>query len=399
MQNPAKNSQKQQVSEAEALHLPKYFDFAAATPVHPAVYEAMLPYFTKQFYNPSAQYVQARGVSEVLDRARSDVAVSLGAKPAEVVFTAGGSESASLAIRGVMNKPENSGKKVAILAIEHDAVLKNAENYNFIKLPVLESGLVNKKALSECLKDPDLTLLSIGLVNNEIGTIQPIREIAKMLQLANIERQKNGQNKVLLHTDACQAPLYVDVNVGRLGVDLMTLNGGKIYGPKQSGILYIKTGLQLEPQVSGGGQEFGLRSGTENVAFAVGFSLALKKAISGHKTRAKQTAVVRDYLISRLESEFSAEVCGSKCDRVANNILAIFDGQDNERLLISLDQKGFAVASGSACHASNGEPSNALKAIGITPDRAQSALRFSINEFSEKQDCDQLIDALKDVID
>ncbi len=390
-----------EIEIAKSLHLPKYFDFAAATPMHPAVIQAMQPFWQEDFYNPSAQYAGGIKAGEALENARTKVAKCIGAKPSEIIFTAGATESISLAINGIMqagqavNSSKSVGPKIAISSIEHAAVYETARQFEHVLLPVDQKGQLDLKFLENTLIDPELRLVSIIYANNEIGTVQPISQISQIIKKYNLERRQKGQDTVYLHIDAAQAPLYLDISAKKLGVDLMTLNGGKIYGPKQSGILYRRTGIDLQPQVHGGGQEFGLRSGTENVAFAVGFAEALQRAVSGHAERAKNTAEVRDYLITQAEELFSAELVAGRQNRLANSDMLIFPGCDNERMLIELDMLGFSVSLGSACHASSERETRVLQALGVEQDRADSALRFSINQYTTKEDVDALIAAIK----
>ncbi len=378
----------------KTLHLPTYFDFSAATPVHPRVLEAMMPYFSECFTNPSALYESARGSKKALEDARSDVASAIGAKPAEIVFTAGGSESIALAIDGVMSSPWNTDAIIAISAIEHDAVRHTAARYNREIIGVDQHGVVMIEELEDVLRQNDhVALVSVIYASNEIGTVQHITDISKAIKKSNQMKKKQGLPETLFHIDASQAPLYLDCNPSRLGVDLMTLNGGKMYAPKQSGILYVRSGLELEPILRGGGQEFGMRSGTENVANAVGFAKAVTMAHKARDERVATTVRTRDYLMNKLE-EIGGTIYGHRTKRNANNVLVGFDGADNEVLVIKLDMLGFCVAIGSACHASSGEPSQVLKSIGLKPHEAQSTLRLSINDFTTKEDCDKLVVAI-----
>lgn len=389
------NTKHKSLREQKVLHLPKYFDFSAATPVHPEVLEVMMPFFSERFYNPSALYKDARDTQESLDEARGTVARLIGAKPTEIIFTAGGSEAISLALRGIMNHQENEDAAVLISAIEHDAVRRTAQEYRCETVGVDNHGLVIIEELTSILKSDDsIVLASLIYVSNEIGTIQHISSVSAAIRDINKKRRKNGKREVLLHIDASQAPLYLDCNVARLGVDLMTLNGGKIYGPKQSGTLYVRTGVELSPVIRGGGQEFGVRSGTENVAFAVGFAKALDLASRGREERAEHTTAIRNYLMEQLEA-IGGELYGHRTKRIAHNVLVGFEKVDNEVLLIKLDTLGFCVAIGSACHASSGEPSHVLKALGLKDEIAQSTVRLSINEYTTKEDCNNLVDAIK----
>jgi cysteine desulfurase len=369
-----------------------YLDYAAATPMSDVVLRAMQPFFQEQFYNPSALYKEAVAVHKALEDARSLVARSIGARPSEILFTAGGTESTNLAIHGVMNA--NPNKTLLISAIEHDAVRYPAAEYDHKELSVDANGSVSVASLASEVAE-DTVLVSIILANNEIGTIQPIAEIASVLQEIRVSRAKIGnQTPLYLHVDACQAPLYLDVNVARLGFDLMTLNGGKMYGPKQSGILFVKTGAILKPLISGGGQEFGMRSGTENVAQAVGFSVALKNAQKNRTERSKQVQELRDYFINELEERFSARLNGHKQKRLANNVHVTFPGIDNERVLFAFDELGVAAAAGSACSASKEEASHVLRAIGLSEDDARSSVRFSLSEFTTKEEIQFVLEQL-----
>lgn len=369
-----------------------YLDYAAATPLDENVFEAMKPLFGELFYNPSALYAGAIEVSKYLDNARESVARNIGAKPSEIVFTAGGTESDNLAIKGVMDK--HPGKKVLISAVEHDAVYNAAKQYNLVSIDVDSKGKLILKKLEDSVDD-DTVLISVMYANNEIGTIQPISEISKVVQKIRKSRANNAVDTPLyLHTDACQAPLYMDLNVSRLGVDLMTLNGGKIHGPKQSGILYVKAGVDLAPLIHGGGQEFGVRSGTENVANSVGFAKALEIAVKGRTSTTENVQIIRDYLIDNLLKNFDCELNGDRKNRIANNVNVIFNKADNERIIFALDDLGFDVAAGSACSASKDISSRTLLAIGRNDNQSRSSIRFSLGKQTTKQDIDKLLKAL-----
>jgi len=370
-----------------------YLDYAAATPVDKRVVEAMMPYFADIYYNPSALYLGARQASKAIEEARAQTAKLIGARPAEVVFTAGGTESDNAAIHGVMQA--NPGGELIVSSIEHEAILRPAENYKVRLAPVNEKGRVDIDKLSALISE-NTVLISVMLANNEIGSTQPIREIVEIVRKVRIERQKSGNKRPFyVHTDACQAPLYLDIHTSRLGVDMMTLNGGKIYGPKQSGILYIKAGVVLKPLISGGGQEWGMRSGTENVAFAVGFARALELSNRGKDVRVNKVSKLRDYFMCELENRFGAEISGHRKHRIANNINAMFPGADNERVLFALDDLGIDAAAGSACSASQEVSSHVLKAMNKSDKHARSSLRFSISKDTSKKDIDQTLTALE----
>jgi cysteine desulfurase len=370
-----------------------YLDYAAATPVNKRVLDVMLPYFTDKFYNPSALYEGAREAKSDLDDARSKVASLIGARPSEVIFTAGGTESANLAVQGVMMAhPEG---EVLVSAVEHEAVLNPAEQFNCQQIDVDEFGMAKTESLKKMIND-NTVLVSVMYANNEIGTVQPIKKVVEIIENVRTERSKKGNKiPIFVHIDACQAPLYLDINVARLGVDMMTLNGGKIHGPKQSGILYRKTGVNLNPVIRGGGQEWGMRSGTENVAFAVGFAKALELADKGRSERAKNVQILRDYFMNRMEDKFSGVINGHRKHRLSNNVHVIFPGCDNERVLFSLDDLGVDAAIGSACSASKETASHVLKAIGKTDTEARSSIRFTLGEATTKEEIESVIEKLE----
>lgn len=373
-----------------------YLDYAAATPVDTAVLNAMLPYFTNEFYNPSALYVGARQVKSALEQARQSVARSIGARPSEVVFTAGGTESSNLAVHGVMTN--HPGRKMMISAIEHDAVSRPSADYICDTIPVDSKGVVDIAWLKVGITD-DHVLLSVMYANNEIGTVQPIKEIADIVASIRKDRQKRGiKTPLYLHTDACQAPNYLDIHTARLNIDLMTLNGGKIYGPKQSGVLYVRAGTLVAPLISGGGQEFGVRSGTENIAFAVGFARSLEKAVAKRSNEVKKVQLLSAKLQTELENQYGAVVNGHKKLRLPNNVHVTFPDADNERVLFALDEMGICAAAGSACSASKEEVSSVLKAIGLSDKNAQSSIRFSLGKHTTAEEIDAVVLAMQEAI-
>ena len=370
-----------------------YLDYAAATPVHSKVLRAMMPYFSDVYYNPSALYEGARQAKKALEDARARTAHLIGARPPEIIFTAGGTESTNLAIHGIMQSFPNA--EMIVSAVEHDAVLKPAVIYNANIAKVSTDGRIDMAELESRITDKTV-LLSIMLANNEIGTIQPLKNIVKLVAEIKLQRKSaNNPMPLYIHTDACQAPLYLDVHVARLGVDMMTLNGGKMYGPKQSGILYVKAGTKIKPLITGGGQEWGYRSGTENVAFAVGFAKALELADKGKADRVQATTELRDYFITELESRFGAEITGSRTNRLAQNVHAVFPDADNERVIFSLDDAGISVAAGSACSASTDTPSHVLMAIGKSEKEARRSVRFSFGSTTTKEVLDEVLKALE----
>ncbi|HWB39367.1 MAG TPA: cysteine desulfurase family protein, partial [Candidatus Saccharimonadales bacterium] len=337
-----------------------YLDYAAATPLHPEVLAAMQPFFAERFYNPSASYAAARETRKALETARADIGHWLGARPSEVVFTAGGSEANNLAVHGVMRQFPQANLVVA--GVEHDSILAPAKDYACRLAKVLPDGRINLENLAELIDDQTV-LVSIGYANNEIGTIQPLKQIAQLLdEIRNDRRQRAVKQPLYFHTDACQAGNYLDLHVSRLAVDLMTINGGKLYGPKQSGVLFVKAGLSLKPLVSGGGQEFGMRSGTENVAAAIGLAKALNLAQTDRHNESNRLQQLQRQFFDLIDQTLpNAVINGSQKTRLPNNVHLTIPGQDNERLLIQLDEAGIQAAAGSACSASDEEPSHVLK--------------------------------------
>lgn len=359
-----------------------YFDYAAATPLDAEVFASMQPFFSQQFYNPSANYEPARQVRTALDDARKEVAHVLGAKPLEIVFTAGGTEANNIAIHGVMQLyPEGN---MVLSAIEHDSVRAPAGKYRHKTARAAENGIVDLDDLRNRIDDQTV-LVSVMFANNEIGTIQPIREIGIMIERKRKARQKTGNTlPLLLHVDAAQAGNYLDIHVHRLGADLMTLNGGKIYGPKQSGVLYVRSGVILHPVIVGGGQERGLRSGTEHVAACVGFAKALSAAQSMKSKEAQRLYDFQKLFYDELSKIPGVTINGSKKHRLPNNVHITIKGQDNERLLILLDQKQIYAAAGSACSASHDEPSHVLTALGKDESAIRGSLRITMGRFTSE---------------
>ena len=374
-----------------------YLDHAAATPLDAQVLAAMQPFFADQFYNPSATYMPAQRVRSALERARAEVAAVLGARSSEIIFTAGGTESDNLAISGIMQQFPDSN--VVVSAIEHDAVLESAGQYACLVASVNEQGIVDLADLEAKITDQTV-LVSTMYANNEVGTIQPIRQISQLLeQIRNKRRTAGNKLPLYFHTDACQAANYLDLHVSRLGVDLMTLNGGKIYGPKQSGVLYVSSKVQLKPLIRGGGQERNLRSGTENVAACVGFAKALEYAQAKRHDEAKRLSTLQT-LACKLVAERlpTARVNGSLKHRLPNNIHITLPGQDNERLLVELDERGILAAAGSACSAADEEPSHVLRAMGLSNADAQASLRITTGRETTEPDVCTLVDVLVEIV-
>lgn len=374
-----------------------YLDHAAATPMSDAVIAAMRPYLQELFYNPSALYLASKQVSVAIEETRAKVAAHLGAKPTEIIFTAGGTEANNLAITGIMDQYPDG--EIVTSSVEHDSVLIPARRYKTSEVTVRPDGRTDLDDLAQKITDKTV-IVSIMYANNEIGTVQPIRQIAKVIEQARKQRQKSGNSlPIYFHTDACQAANYLDLHVSRLGVDLMTLNGGKIYGPKQSGVLYKRAGVQLKPQILGGGQEFGLRSGTQNVGGIIGFGAALDEAQAMREQESKRLHELQSYFMQQVEATFpDAIITGSKEYRLPNNVHVQFVGQDNERLIMMLDEAGIMCAAGSACSASKEEVSHVLHACNLSDEQAQSSLRFTLGRATTKTDVDYTLKTLAKIL-
>ncbi|HSW81630.1 MAG TPA: cysteine desulfurase family protein, partial [Candidatus Saccharimonas sp.] len=308
----------------------------------------------------------------------------LGAKPAEVIFTAGATESINLAVHGVLRATPGS---VVTLATEHDAVLAAAAQHNHRIVAVEKDGMVDIEQLKKAITD-DTALVSVAMANNEIGTIQPMREVATLMaQIRHMRQLKNNPTPLFLHTDASQAGCYLDLHVSRLGVDLLTLNGGKMYGPKQSGVLFVKANVPLQPLVWGGGQERGLRSGTENVAGSVGLATALDIAQTERKNAIAKTTALRDELQREIVSALPQTVVnGNPKKRLPNNLHVSWPGIDGERLLMLLDERGLLASTGSACAANKQTASHVLVACGLDDAAIGGSLRLTLGRATTQTD-------------
>lgn len=356
-----------------------YLDHAAATPLDPVVLAAMQPYFSEMFYNPSSPYAPAIAVRRDYDNAKSRIAAILGAQAGEITMTAGATESVNLAFAA------GSGHVIAT-TIEHQAVLAAAARYDHTLVAVDQHGRVDPNAVKQAIR-PDTWLISIGLANNEIGTVQPLAKIAEIIREVRAERLESGNHVPLyLHSDASQGVGQIDVNVARLGVDLLTINAAKIYGPKQVGLLYAARSVELQPQIVGGGQEQGRRSGTENVAGVIGMATALERADAARKTEVRRLAELRDDLERRLVAAFpDAVISGHKKHRLAGHLHISFPNVDAERLVFALEARDVLVATGSACAANKGTRSHVLTAIGLAPEVADGSLRLTLGKATDAQ--------------
>lgn len=360
-----------------------YLDHAAATPMDPKVLAAMQPYFFEQFYNPSAPYAPAITVRRDYERAKDVIGHAIGAKGDEIVMTAGATESINLAFYSI-------GGHVVTAAIEHHAVLETVKQFDHTIVPADERGFVSALVVKQAIR-PDTRLVSIALANNELGTIQPLRDIAEVVRTEREARLARGDHTpIYLHSDASQGAGQLDINVARLGVDLLTLNAAKVYGPKQVGLLWSAPHVVLKPQVLGGGQERGIRSGTENVAGAIGFAKALELASQHRKYESDRLAKLRDGLESSLVGAFpEAILSGHRKHRLAGHLHISFPGLDAERVLFALEARGVLVATGSACAANKGTRSHVLTAIGLAPEVADGSLRLTLGHLSNQENTDE----------
>jgi len=355
-----------------------YLDHAAATPLSERVFSAMTPYFSEKFYNPSSPYAPALAVRREYEAAKDTLAHTFGAKGDELVITAGATESVNLAFKSV-------GGHVVTANIEHHSVLRAAEQYDATIVSSDERGIVSAKSIEQALRSTT-RLVSVALANNELGTIQPLRDIAAVIKKERDRRLGVGDTTpIYLHSDASQGVGQLDVHVARLGVDLMTLNAGKIYGPKQVGVLWTASHVKLTPQIVGGGQERGLRSGTENVAGVVGFAKAMELAYNHRKSEAERLRVLRDTMQKKLTETFGdIVVSGHQKHRLPGHLHVSFPYLDAERLVFALEARGVLVATGSACAANKGTRSHVLTAIGMSPEIADGSLRITFGRLSDE---------------
>lgn len=370
-----------------------YLDHAAATPIDKDVFAAMQPYFFDKFYNPSSPYAPAVAVRRDYENAKSKIASIIGAQSGEITMTAGATESINMAF-GVMEG------HVITSMIEHQAVLETAKRYSHTLVNVDARGRVNPVDILKAVKN-DTWLISIGIANSEIGTIQPLSQIAHVIADIREERLLHGNKTPLyLHTDASQGAGQLDLHVARLGVDLMTLNAAKIYGPKQVGLLYASRSVNVKPQIFGGGQEHGLRSGTENVPGVIGMAAALKKADSMRSREVKRLVDLRNSMQDTLTKAFpDAVISGHPKYRLAGHLHISFPGIDAERLVFALEAQGVFVATGSACAANKATRSHVLTAMGMPDNTADGSLRITLgrdsSKSSNKEATKKIIDAIR----
>lgn len=371
-----------------------YLDNAASTPVTDEVIQEMIPYLKQQFGNPSSIHHFGRETTRAIQTARKRVASLIGAEPSEITFTSGGTEADNLAIKGTAEFVRSSTSRNHVITsyVEHDAVIEPCRDlerlsYRVTYLPVTPEGAVRPSDLQEVLT-PDTALVSVMLANNEVGTIQPVKELAKIAHAAG----------ALFHTDAVQAAGKIPVDVGDLGIDLLSMSSHKINGPKGVGALYIRRGLDILPIIHGGGQESSMRSGTENVHGIVGFGKACELAAARLPQCMQSVAELRDYLIKRVLEISHSRLNGSKTNRLPANAHFTFFGVNGEDLIIKLDENGIAASTGSACSVKKQKPSHVLKAMGFSYEEITGSLRMSLSAQNTKEEIDRTVQTLSEIV-
>ncbi len=370
-----------------------YLDNAATTRTAPEVVEAMLPYFTENYGNPSSVYRFAAKNKCGVDRQREAIAEILGANANEIYFTAGGSESDNWAVKAAAEAYREKGNHIITTKIEHHAILHTAEylekqGYDVTYLDVDEDGLVDTDELEKAIR-PETILISVMFANNEIGTVQPIKETGRIAK----------EHGILFHTDAVQAFGQIPIQVDGLGIDMLSASGHKLNGPKGIGFLYIRKGVKIRSFIHGGAQERRRRAGTENVPGIIGLGTAAKRAARTMEERAERESALRDYLISRVMAEIPhTKLNGHATKRLPNNANFSFRFVEGEALLLNLDMKGICASSGSACTSGSLDPSHVLLAIGLPHEIAHGSLRLTLGEDTVKEEIDYVVDALKEIV-
>ncbi len=370
-----------------------YLDYSATTPVKEEVLKEMIPYFTEKFGNPSSLYDKGLESKDAVTHAREQVADLINAKPSEVYFTAGGTESDNWALFGTAEKLKSKGNHIITTKIEHHAILHSCaylekEGYEVTYLDIDKDGRISLKQLEEAITDKTI-LISIMLVNNEIGTVQPIKEAAAIAK-------KHG---VLFHTDAVQGLGNVDIDVKDMGIDMMSMSSHKIYGPKGSGALYIRKGVVIDNYLHGGAQENRRRAGTENLTGIVGFGKAAELAKVNFKEHVEHCSSLRNYLKDRIISEIpDTYVNGTMENRHPGNLNITFKYIEGESILLLLNQFGISVSTGSACSSTSLEPSHVLTALGVPVEMIHGTVRFTVGDFTTKEDIDYVVDNLKKIV-
>ena len=376
-----------------------YMDHAGTTALDPKVLEAMIPYFSEHFGNPSSLHTVGQEARYALDEARERVAGVLNCRPREVVFTGGGTESDNAAIHGVATALHETGNHIITSSVEHHAVLHacqylESQGFEVTYLPVDADGMVQPESVYKAINERT-TLVTIMYGNNEIGTINPISEISKAIK----KRAEELSRTIVFHTDAVQAAGYLTLNVAELGVDLLSLSGHKFHGPKGTGVLYIKRGTPYLPLIHGGGQERERRSGTENIPGIIGLSLALEAANTAREGSSQHCSELRDKIIaSVLEQIPGSRLNGHATQRLPNNANFSFTGVEGEPILLGLDMAGIAASSGSACSSGSLEPSHVLLALGQSAEIARGSLRLTLGRENTQEEVEYLLGVLVDLV-
>ena len=370
-----------------------YLDNAATTKIDKEVLKEMMPYLTTEYGNPGSMHSLGLKAKNAVENARKRVAKVLNCSPKEVIFTGSGTESDNMAILGYARKNKNKGNHIITTPIEHHAVMDGfkqlkKEDFKVTVLDVDRDGFINLEQLKKIITEKTL-LVSIIYANNEIGTIQDIEKISKIC------KEKN----VVFHTDACQAAGYLDLDVKRLGIDMMTLNGSKIYGPKGVGVLYLKKGIKIQPIVFGGGQESGLRSGTENVANIVGFAKALELVEEHKEKESRRIKKLRDKLIDNLLKLPNTRLNGDREKRLPNNVNISFLNIEGESVILMLNELRICVSTGSACTSADLEPSHVIVSLNLPHEVGHSSIRMSLGKYNTEEEIDYVLEKIRSIVE
>ncbi|PJA45637.1 cysteine desulfurase NifS [Candidatus Uhrbacteria bacterium CG_4_9_14_3_um_filter_50_9] len=379
-----------------------YLDHAATTPLDPRVREAMLPYLCLKQGNPSSFHSFGKEIKDDIEEARRSIADILGVRSDEIIFTSGGTESDNLAVLGYARKNQKHGKHIVTTKIEHHAVLESIlhlerkEGFEVTYLEPDRDGLITPEQVEAALRE-DTILVSVMYANNEIGTILPISEIGNRIQKW---REAHSRPELVFHTDACQATGYLDLNVEKLHVDMLTLNGSKMYGPKGSGLLYVKRGIKLEPLQFGGAQERGIRPGTENVAGIIGIAKALELVQANREAESERLVHLRDRLIEGVQRTIKkTRLNGHTTNRLPNNVNISFMDIEGEALILYLDASGVYASTGSACTSASLDPSHVILALGLPYEVAHGSLRFSLGHETTEEDIAYVVETLPPLVE
>ena len=376
-----------------------YLDYASTAPVDPRVFKAMRPYFNKKFGNTMSLHGFGQTAKEALEKSREEVANLMGAKPNEIIFTSSATESNNLALKGIAFANKDKGRHIIISSIEHACVMESAKwleslGFEITRIKVDKDGLINPLEVKRAIRKNTI-LVSIIHANNEIGTIEPIEEIGKIVK----SQKSKVKSQIYFHTDAAQSFGKIPIDVNKMNVDLLTASSHKMYGPKGAACLFIKEGTKIEPLLHGGGHEFGLRSSTINVPAIVGFAEACKICKNETQKENKRLTKLRDKLIKGILSKIEgAHLNGHPKKRLSNNVNFSFDFIEGESLVIQLDLLGVAASTGSACSSATLEPSHVLLAIGLKPQEAHGSLRLSLGRWTKEKDIDYVLEVLLKVV-